>query len=169
MPALIIVPSAITYAINMWNVSPFLRENRYVTPMTAKESGAPKESKIEIRHTFEDGSQALLNVIDSPGKLTPAEWASVACVFVQGNTWQFKGWPCKSPAELFTKVLGVHVRFSDEQPNQVAKGLNCTKLVLSKQSTKQHEVGVTTLTFWQALHRSMACHLPHHLARPSHH
>ena len=46
----------------------------------------------------------MFDVIENPLKLKPPDWSNVACVVVQGNTWQFKGWPYKSEADLFTKV-----------------------------------------------------------------
>mmetsp|Transcript_66978 Transcript_66978/g.111249 ORF Transcript_66978/g.111249 Transcript_66978/m.111249 type:complete len:517 (-) Transcript_66978:373-1923(-) len=163
--ALIIVPTAITSLINMWNIGLFLKENKFVMPLEAKAANPMKEARTKIKHTFEDGSEGTFVAIDNPLKLSPSEWEQVVCVFVQGTNWQFKGWPHISQVELFTKVLGVHVRFSDEQPNQVVKAWSVTTLVLSKQTTKQHEVGVTTMNFWQALHKFLSCHKPYILSR----
>ena len=59
------------------------------------------------------------------------------CVFVSGSAWQFKGWPFKDPAHLFSKVSGFSLRFSDERPNQTVKGWNVTHLIISKTSTKK--------------------------------
>ena len=107
-------------------------------------------------------------VIDSPTRLSSAEWGRVGCVFCQGALWQFKGWKgFESEAAFFAKVLGFHVRFSDEQPNQLVKGWNVKKLVLSKERTKQHEVGVTVMGIWNDIHKFLLCKKPHLLTKPT--
>lgn len=45
-------------------------------------------------------------IIDSAQKLKPEDWKRVAAVFVQGNTWQFKGWKWATPLEIFSN--GTH-------------------------------------------------------------
>ena len=53
--------------------------------------------------------------------------------------------------ELFNSVLGFHLRYADEKPNQVIKQWPVEKLVVSKQKTKAHEVGVMVMKFWSSL------------------
>mmetsp|Transcript_37646 Transcript_37646/g.117983 ORF Transcript_37646/g.117983 Transcript_37646/m.117983 type:complete len:322 (-) Transcript_37646:30-995(-) len=164
--ATIVVPAAITSAVNLWNVSQLLREKRWISPVELKQSGAAKPAEIKLEHCFEDGSRARFLVIDNANKLSEAEWRNVACVIVQGAAWQFKGWPFKSEADLFTKVLGVHMRTRDETPNQLVKSWNVEKYAFSKEKVNQHDVAVAVSSFWQAVHKSMTVQKPHLLMKP---
>lgn len=164
--ATIVVPAAITSAVNLWNVSQLLREKRWISPVELKQSGAAKPAEIKLEHCFEDGSRARFLVIENANKLSEAEWRNVACVIVQGAAWQFKGWPFKSEADLFTKVLGVHMRTRDETPNQLVKSWNVEKYAFSKEKVNQHDVAVTVSSFWQAVHKSMTVQKPHLLMKP---
>ena len=89
-----------------------------------KNAGAPKETSIKLSHTFDDGSSVSLIVIDNPTtRLSQAEWGNVVGVIAQGTSWQFKGWPfAKGETEIFSKVVGYYMRYSDEIPNQLTKG-----------------------------------------------
>ena len=130
------------------------------------EERAAKPRSVKFRRTFDDRSSGSFVVLDNPSKLSASDWARVVCVFVSGSAWQFKGWPFKDPAHLFSKVSGFSLRFSDERPNQTVKGWNVTHLIISKTSTKQHEVGVAAMNFWTAVHKFMAQQKPHLLTRP---
>jgi len=64
------------------------------------------------------------------------------------------------------QVLGVHMRTSDEQPNQLVKNWNVQKYVFSKEKVRQHDVAVTVTSFWQAVHKFLLVHKPHLVSRP---
>ena len=40
--------------------------------------------------------------MDSTIHMRPEDWSRVVAVFAQGPTWQFKGWPWTSPADIFS-------------------------------------------------------------------
>jgi parafibromin len=45
-----------------------------------------------IQRTKADGKTVPYRVIDDPRKLRDEEWDRIVAVFVQGPSWQFKGW-----------------------------------------------------------------------------
>ena len=167
--AVLAVPAAITSLINMYNVKDLLEHAAFEPGTERKAAGAQKEASISLRHTFEDGSYANFLVIDNPvTRLQQADWAQLCGVIVQGSTWQFKGWPYpKGETEIFQKIAGFYMRFSDEIPNQKTKGWAVTNLVFSKEKTRKHEVGVMMTSFWAKIHKHLQLHKPHLLHRPS--
>ena len=52
------------------------------------------------------------------------DWENVVAVFVQGESWQFKGWKWESPVELFSHVKGFWLKYEDENP-ACEPGLEC--------------------------------------------
>ena len=122
-----------------------------------------------VKHTFEDGSHANFLIIDNPtARLGAADWSSVCSVIVQGSTWQFMDLPYqKGETEIFSKVCGFYIRFSDEIPNQKTKGWAVDKLVFSREKTRKHEVGVMMTSFWDKVHKFLAMHKSHLLHKPS--
>ena len=164
----LLVPSAITSIVNMLNARQLLDDAEFIGAAELKAGGAIKESSITVKHTFDDGSTVQLLVLDKPDKLTPAEWKNVVGCIAQGSTWQFKGWPFKGgETEIFAKMCGFYVRFSDEVPNQRSKGWAVTNLVFSRERSRKHEVGVMMTTFWAKLHQFMKMHKPHLLHHSS--
>ena len=157
---ILIVPSAITSIVSMFNVRPLLEASEF-TPgaeLKAKE-GFVKETSFLVSHTFEDGTKMELLVIDNPAKLQPHEWAQVGACIAQGSTWQFKGWPFpQGEVEIFAKMCGFYIRHSDEIPNQKTKGWTVTNLVFSREKSRRHEVGVIMTTFWVTLQKFLKIH-----------
>jgi parafibromin len=157
---ILIVPSAITSIVSMYNVRPLLEASEF-TPgaeLKAKE-GFVKETSFLVSHTFEDGTKLELLVIDNPAKLQPHEWAQVGACIAQGSTWQFKGWPFpQGEVEIFAKMCGFYIRHSDEIPNQKTKGWTVTNLVFSREKSRRHEVGVIMTTFWVTLQKFLKIH-----------
>ena len=160
---MLVVPAAITSIVSMLNARELLEKNEFVGGAERKAAGATKVPSFPLSHTFEDGSSINLLVLDNPTKLLAAEdWANVVGCFAQGSTWQFKDWPYeKGEVEIFAKMCGFYVRFSDEVPNQKTKGWTVTNLVFSREKTRRHEVGVMMTTFWSVLHKFVKVHKPH--------
>lgn len=53
-------------------------------------------------------------LVESPENFKPDYWNRVVAVFTTGQSWQFKGYKWTSPAELFSRVLGVYVGWRNE-------------------------------------------------------
>ena len=97
-----------------------------------------------------------------------AEWNNLVGVIAQGSTWQFKGWPYpKGETELFSKVAGYTIRFTDEIPNQLTKGWAVQNLIFSKEKTRKHEVGPMMANFWAHMHTFLVRNKPHLLQKPA--
>ncbi|KAH9596572.1 accessory factor associated with RNA polymerase II [Schistosoma haematobium] len=63
-----------------------------------------RENEILIQRHKSDGRTVPYRVVDQPNKLLLDEWNRVVAVFVQGQAWQFKGWPISSdPAVIFSQ------------------------------------------------------------------
>ncbi|VDP85848.1 unnamed protein product [Echinostoma caproni] len=77
-------------------------------------SGVRRENEILIHRQKSDGRSVPYRVIDQPHKLQPDEWNRVVAVFVQGQAWQFKGWPIGSdPAVIFSIIKGFHLKHTN--------------------------------------------------------
>ena len=53
-------------------------------------------------------------VVDNPSRLKDGDWERVVCVVALGKDWQFKGWKWPTPVELFSKTLGVFIKWDNE-------------------------------------------------------
>lgn len=110
---IIIIPAAPTSLITMYNARDILQELSFVTSQEKQASGVRRENEILIHRQKSDGRSVPYRVIDQPNKLQPEEWNRVVAVFVQGQTWQFKGWPIGSdPAVIFSLVKGFHLKYT---------------------------------------------------------
>lgn len=75
----------------------------FVSPEEKKTQGSKCENEILIHRKKPDGRTVPYRVIDQPNRLQLEEWNRVVAVFVQGQAWQFKGWPIGSdPAIIFS-------------------------------------------------------------------
>jgi parafibromin len=110
---IIIVPSAPSSIITIYNCREFLEEFKYVPSEEKKKGGMKRSSDITIYrkkpHPSYPGQTISkpFKVTDNPLRLNRQEWEQVVAVFVAGPTWQFKGWPDMvaggSPVDIFTK------------------------------------------------------------------
>ena len=116
-----------------------------------KNAGGPKETSIQLTHTFDDGSKATFLIIDNPvAKLSHShEWANVVGVIAAGNAWQFKGWKYAKPVDIFNRVLGVHLKYDDAETVPEVKKWNVTVLTVNK--FKRHLDPTTVVQFWRLL------------------
>ena len=65
-------------------------------------------------------------LVDSARGLSAEEWERrVVAVFVAGQAWQFKDWVWNTPAELFNRVLGVHLAFEGGVVDPNVLSWNC--------------------------------------------
>ena len=169
-----------------------LGENASFTAAAEKKAaGGSKDEPFTIKHVFDDGASATFLVTDNPAKVQGMNWENLAAVFVQGASWQFKGWPFKDEAAIFAKAAGFFVRYSHERPNQTVKGWQVpiaplcmwrlrrpyvswphlplirqvTPLAFSMEKTRTHEVSVMMVNFWEVVHKHIASKKPILLAK----
>lgn len=80
----------------------------------------------------------------------------VVAVFVQGQAWQFKDWEdafkgAKSGnlVELFNKIRGFYIRYSDEKVPDVVKGWNVKVCIRSENSVSLAPKSLPSKKMWQ--------------------
>ncbi|VDN98147.1 unnamed protein product [Rodentolepis nana] len=103
---IIIVPAAPTSLITMINAADILQDFKFISPQDKMKAGAKRQNELTINRLRSDGRTVPYRVVDQPIRLQPDEWNRVVAVFVQGQTWQFKGWPYGGdPALIFSAVI----------------------------------------------------------------
>ncbi|XP_018649416.1 LOW QUALITY PROTEIN: putative hyperparathyroidism homolog [Schistosoma mansoni] len=111
---IIIIPAAPTSLITMYNARDILEDLRFIKSQEKQASGMRRENEILIQRHKSDGRTVPYRVVDQPNKLLLDEWNRVVAVFVQGQAWQFKGWPISSdPAVIFSQVKGFHLKYTN--------------------------------------------------------
>jgi len=159
---IIIVPAAITCTINMWNVADFLVRGMYVSPADKrKDPTARKELVIKHAHKLTTGQALKFEIIDNFAKLNERDWQRVVAVVLQGNAWQFKGWPFKDTVSTFASVRGFYVRFSDEVTPDMVRSSDVKTLTLSKETAKRYLDSTVAKEFWMHLEKFLLQHKRH--------
>ncbi|KAF4524055.1 hypothetical protein B566_EDAN013209 [Ephemera danica] len=111
---IIIIPAANTSLITMYNAKDILQELRFASTEEKKAQGAKRDNEVLLQRRKEGALTVPYRIIDSPQKLSPADWDRVVAVFVMGPAWQFKGWPWDgNPVEIFSKVCAFHLKFDE--------------------------------------------------------
>ncbi|ORX78511.1 CDC73-domain-containing protein [Anaeromyces robustus] len=151
---IIIVPSAPTSLITMYNIRQFLEDKQFLEPQECRRQGVKKEQRLTITRTRSDGKGELkYYVVDSVDRFQDAEWSKVVAVFTCGASWQFKGWKWSNPTELFSKVRGFYLQYQDDILKEPVKDWNVKVLKIEK--NKRHHDIQTVLEFWNELDRYM--------------
>lgn len=166
---IIIVPASGSALITLLNAKEFLQDYKFVSVEEKKRSGGAKETEVLVQRKKEvllnGQTQAVtvpFRVIDQPLKLTTAEWNRVAAVFLQGPSWQFKGWPWLlpdgSPVEIFTKIKAFYVSFEGRKvdPNVLKWDVH----TLTVNETRRHKDRASVMKFWEALEKFLTKNKP---------
>ncbi|MCO5548587.1 hypothetical protein L7F22_002047 [Adiantum nelumboides] len=146
-PPIILVPSAAQTLLNMYNAKEFLEDGVYVVADI-------KSKKPEVVNFYRKMGRAKpvkYEVRDKPTALSPKDWERVLAVFVLGKEWQFKDWPFKDHVEIFSKIMGIYLRFEDDSVDsaKIVKQWNVKIISLSKH--KRHQDRTAALQFWESL------------------
>ncbi|KAK2718704.1 parafibromin-like [Artemia franciscana] len=155
---IIVVPS-VKSLITMLNAKDILQDLKFISSEDKRAAGAKKESDLLIQRRKESNLTVPYRVTDNPQKLSPAEWDRVVAVFVQGQTWQFKGWPWNGdPTSIFVHVKAFHIKF-DDMPLDANVGKWAVTLInLSR--NKRHLDRAAMLDFWEALDKHILKNKP---------
>ena len=144
---IIIVPSSFSSLINMHNARKFFEEESFISPQEGRAQGpVRKEIRLKINRK---GSNQVYYIIDNVNRLKIEDWANVVAVFVQGESWQFKGWKWESPVELFSQVKGFWLKYEDEDRHCEASNWNVEILNISK--SRRHLDSAAVNQFWSTL------------------
>ncbi|OXU19054.1 hypothetical protein TSAR_007446 [Trichomalopsis sarcophagae] len=151
---IIIIPSANTSLITMYNAKEILQDLKYVSNDEKRASGLKRENEILLQRRKDAGFTVPYRVVDNPQKLTNADWERVVAVFVMGPSWQFKGWPFDgNPVEIFSKICAFHIKYDEMRLDANVARWAVTVIELSK--TKRHLDRAAIMKFWEVLDKHM--------------
>lgn len=155
---IIIVPAAPTSLITMINATDILQDFKFISPQDKMKAGAKRQNELTINHLRSDGRTVPYRVVDQPMRLQPDEWNRVVAVFVQGQAWQFKGWPYGGdPALIFSAVKGFHLKYSNMPLDTNVAKWNVTVVNLDQ---RRHLDKVNFQGIWDQLERFIAKNKP---------
>lgn len=102
---IILVPSAFSTLITIYNVKEFLEDGVFIpTDVKLKQVKGGKPDCVTVQKKFSrDRVVTAYEVRDKPSALKSDDWDRVVAVFVLGKEWQFKDWPFKDHVEIFNK------------------------------------------------------------------
>ena len=150
---IIIVPS--TGIFTMHNAKEFLETGNFVVPEVAKKNRKPKEAIVK-RKTSKGVVEYL--VVDNVRGFSKNNWNRVVAVFAIGPTWQFKNWYWKTPAEIFAKCTGFHMKYDHVPVNPGV--LNMKVKVCELSQNQRHRDVVASKIFWETLDRHISIDKP---------
>jgi len=119
--------------------------------MDKKNNGGKKEALVIIERKKADSTVIPYHVIDNVSKLDPKDWNRVVAVFVQGAEWQFKNWRWSTPVDIFSRIPGFYLRYSEELIPDTIKNWDVKVLNISKQKIKGHMAQTATIQFWDTI------------------
>lgn len=179
---IVVLSSSPTALLNMFNIKQFLEEGIFVPPEEARQrargvadlvvsitsrgggassSGTPMSGVgIGRRILVVDSADAVVRLGGSSGGIDP--WNRVVAVFTTGQAWQFKSYKWGEPRELFKNVMGVYVRWHNEQPNTNVRDWNVLELQVDR--SKRHTDKQTVSLFWRQLESWVQRRKPHLMA-----
>lgn len=147
---IIIVPAAPSATLTMFNVASFLGDSAtFVSSAEARARAKDKENVIFIEHRFKSaGTTMRFQIVDNPIRLTADQWSRVVAVFVQGTSWQFKGWRWETPAEILSRVKGYSLEL-DDGTGKLDSSWRVQRLVVS--ISRRHGDATAHFQFWSSL------------------
>ncbi|XP_031574369.1 parafibromin-like [Actinia tenebrosa] len=170
---IIIVPAGTTSLITLYNAKDILQDFKFVPSDEKKRSGTRRENEVLIQRRKEvvqnqhAGTTTATvtvpyRVIDNVARLQPNDWNRVVAVFVQGPTWQFKGWPWLladgSPVDIFTKIRGFHLKFEDVKTEPNVQKWDVQVLTINRNTRHFDKASINT--FWTTMDKFMVKNKP---------
>lgn len=147
---IIIIPATTTSLVNMYNAQAILQDLKFVEG----KADSKRDSELLIQRKKPDGTSSAYRVIDNPIKLDQDDWNRVVAVFVQGPSWQFKGWPWGgAPVEIFSRIKAFHLKFDEMKIDANVAKWNVHVIELSR--SKRHLDKANLLKFWSSLDSHM--------------
>jgi parafibromin len=116
------------------------------------EDGNERPQPVQIKHKL-DKREVTFDVYDNVTGFSASKWRRVVCVICSGHEWQFKDWkPLQgsgselSKKELFARVRGYYLSYSDVKVPPLVETWNVQKLTLPR-NKRHHDVNEMT-KFW---------------------
>ena len=171
---IIIVPSAPSAPVQLFNVRQLLEDGVYVQPFEFyidPVTGAPsREDSRADRIIVSPGSFApssvrtcfeRFKVVDNPSMVS--DWNHVCCCFVTGAEWQFHDWYPKesqkrAPGQLFTNTKGYLPYFEEDKIPAALQLWNVRPMILTRKTVKANSHIQQARAFWEELFRFIDTH-----------
>ncbi|CAH9099628.1 unnamed protein product [Cuscuta europaea] len=154
---IILVPSAFSTLITIYNVKEFLEDGVYIsTDVKLKKMNGQKPECVTVQKKFSrDRVVTAYEVRDKPSALKAEDWDRVVAVFVLGKEWQFKSWPFKDHVEIFNKIIGFYLRFEDDSVESAKTVMQWNVKIISISKNKRHQDRAAALEVWDKLEEFM--------------
>ncbi|RAL44272.1 unnamed protein product [Cuscuta campestris] len=154
---IILVPSACSTLITIYNVKEFLEDGVYIpTDVKLKQMNGQKPDCVTVRKKISrDRVVTAYEVRDKPSSLKTDDWDRVVAVFVLGKDWQFKSWPFKDHVEIFNKIIGFYLRFEDDSVESAKTVKQWNVKIISISKNKRHQDRAAALEVWDKLEEFM--------------
>ncbi|KAG8370228.1 hypothetical protein BUALT_Bualt14G0095200 [Buddleja alternifolia] len=154
---IILVPSAFSTLITIYNVKDFLEDGVYIpTDVKLKQVKGGKPDCVTVQKKFSrDRVVTAYEVRDKPSALKSDDWDRVVAVFVLGKEWQFKDWPFKDHVEIFNKIVGFYMRFEDDSVESAKTVKQWNVKIISISKNKRHQDRAAALEVWEKLEEFM--------------
>jgi len=158
---IIIIPAASTSLITAFNAKSILEQFKYVDSKDCRNKADANERAgdflITRKKILENGEQVAIpyRIVNNVNRLEPKDWDRVVAVFVQGPTWQFKGWPWVGDGsnsgveDIFLKTCGFHLRFEHLPLHQNIKKWHVTSIDLEQNG--RHQDAAKLRKMWHTL------------------
>ncbi|GAB5363609.1 hypothetical protein AAMO2058_000898400 [Amorphochlora amoebiformis] len=148
---IIIVPTASSSLITLWNAKYFLQHKKYIPSKEIQRTMKKKPRYVEIKRPSLHNPKRSVEyiIVDQVEKLSYEEWHQVVAVFASGALWQFKYYPLKSPAEIFERFCGFHVYMKTGGQNKVKKNIENWKVHKLALSSLRHQDKDVCYAFWK--------------------
>jgi len=147
---IIIIPASFTAgSIALANSKGFLQEGTYSMTQASAHTTGPVTISRKV-----NGETLEFEVHDSVATFTDNQWKRIVAVFVNGQEWQFKDWQdklggAKRYVELFLRVRGYFLHFTDQAPSEQIGKWNIKLLPLHR--NKRHQDVTVYNEFWTDL------------------
>lgn len=151
---IIVVPSALSSLITLYNAKDFLLNGSYVSTNDIRSTSHKPSHLVLSRPSYYDSTRAVeWHIIDDVTALKlDRDWDRIAAVFVHGGAWQFDDWPksrFSSIATIFSVIPAFHLHWSDEPLHANIGKWQTHRLSLNK--TKRYADRAVVLEFWNVL------------------
>ncbi|CAG8632662.1 613_t:CDS:2 [Acaulospora morrowiae] len=144
---LILVTSAPSAFITMYNVKQLLQDQRYEDQVKLRNE-KPKERLIQITH-----KGRVYEFTDTTDNLQEADWDRVVCIITDGSEWIFKKYKWKTPQDTFKHVPGVYFKFyGDDVKKNVKTWRNVQGIDIHREF--RHRDPEAFMEFWKLVERS---------------
>ena len=151
---IVIIPNISSALISMSNVKDVLEDLKFISPQEKARLGVRMSSDtVCITRKDRNNVPITLRVTNNPSRLSKDDWPCVVAAFVQGQTWQFKGWPWTSPAEIFNNVRGFYLKWDDQATDKNVAKWNVQVIELSR--NKRHLDKAAVLKFWNSIEQDV--------------